>query len=244
VSWVATLAGALAVVLLLPPRDRLPGPTDRAPRSPEGSSEGSSEGEGAQRWRPVLVLLAGAGVALFLGGTPGLVGGPVAAVVAWVVLGRSEPTAVRRRRERVARELPHVVTLLAAALRAGATPTEATRLVCRALPGPATERLQRVVAHLDLGADPGEVWAEVSREPGLAPLGRVLARSHATGASVVTAVERLSDELATATRGAVEDRARAVGVKAALPLGLCLLPAFLLIGIVPLVAGLLGTVTR
>jgi hypothetical protein len=28
-------------------------------------------------------------------------------------------------------------------------------------------------------------------------------------------------------------------VKAALPLGLCLLPAFLLVGIVPLVAGLL-----
>ncbi|MCW2792983.1 MAG: type secretion system protein, partial [Nocardioides sp.] len=41
--------------------------------------------------------------------------------------------------------------------------------------------------------------------------------------------------------GDVEDRARAVGVKAALPLGLCLLPAFVLIGIVPLVAGLLTT---
>jgi hypothetical protein len=32
-----------------------------------------------------------------------------------------------------------------------------------------------------------------------------------------------------------------VGVKAAVPLGLCLLPAFVLIGIVPLVAGLMST---
>ena len=35
-------------------------------------------------------------------------------------------------------------------------------------------------------------------------------------------------------------RARAVGVRAALPLGLCLLPSFLLLGIVPLVVGMLS----
>jgi hypothetical protein len=35
----------------------------------------------------------------------------------------------------------------------------------------------------------------------------------------------------------VGTRARAVGVKAALPLGVCLLPAFVLVGVVPLVAG-------
>ena len=52
---------------------------------------------------------------------------------------------------------------------------------------------------------------------------------------VVAAVERLADDLARAGRAESEDRARAVGVKAAVPLGLCLLPAFVLIGIVPLV---------
>ena len=58
---------------------------------------------------------------------------------------------------------------------------------------------------------------------------------------MVAAVERLADELARTARADVEDRARAVGVKAAVPLGLCLLPAFLLLGIVPLVAGLMST---
>jgi Flp pilus assembly protein TadB len=237
-TWVAALSGALAVLLVLPGRDRPPAPTVVL------AASSAADASAMLRWRPVLALLAGAGGALFVGGTPGLVAGPVVAAGAWVALGRSEPTAVRRRRERVGRELPHVVTLLGAALRAGAAPGEATRLVCRALPGPATDRLQRVVSHLDLGADPADVWAEVAREPGLASLGRAMARSHATGASVVAAVDRLSEELARETRGAVEDRARAVGVKAALPLGLCLLPAFLLVGIVPLVAGLLAGVTR
>ncbi len=59
------------------------------------------------------------------------------------------------------------------------------------------------------------------------------------GAPVVAAVERLADELARTARAETEERARAVGVKAAVPLGLCLLPAFVLIGIVPLVVALL-----
>ena len=52
-------------------------------------------------------------------------------------------------------------------------------------------------------------------------------------------MERLAGDLARRARADAEDRARAVGVKAALPLGLCLLPAFVLVGIVPLVAALL-----
>ena len=42
----------------------------------------------------------------------------------------------------------------------------------------------------------------------------------------------------------IEDRARRVGVSAALPLGVCLLPAFMLLGIVPTVAALLASITK
>lgn len=233
-AWVAVLAVAAAVLLAVPP-------LAVASRVPPASAEPPPADDGTRRGRPLLCVLAGVGVALFLDGPGGLAAGVVAAVGSWVMLGRVEPTVVRREREAVQRELPHVVTLFAAALRAGAAPAEAARLVCRALPGPATRRLERTVAHLELGADPRQVWERLAREPGLAPLGRALARSQATGASVVAAVDRLSDDLAREARGQVEDRARAVGVKAAVPLGLCLLPAFVLIGIVPLVAGLLST---
>ena len=96
-------------------------------------------------------------------------------------------------------------------------------------------------AQLRLGGDPHQVWATLERDAELAVLGRALGRAHATGAPIVTAIERLGDDLARAARGAAEDRARAIGVKAAVPLGLCLLPSFVLIGIVPLVAGLVAS---
>ena len=160
-------------------------------------------------------------------------------MAAWVTIGRAEPAGVRRRREEIARDLPAVVTLLAAALRSGAAPSDAVALVVRALPGVATDRLSPVAARLDLGAGPAEVWGDLGQDPDLAVLGRTMARAGSTGAPVVAAVERLADDLAVRARADVEDRARAVGVQAAVPLGLCLLPAFVLLGIVPLAAALL-----
>ena len=157
--------------------------------------------------------------------------------------GASSLPAIRRERESVRRELPHVVSLLASALRGGAAPEGGLRLVAQALPGPASRRLRHVAARLALGADPALVWSELADvDPELAGLGRSMSRTHRSGAPVAAAVERLAEELARTARAEVEDRARAVGVKAALPLGICLLPAFVLIGIVPLVAGLMATV--
>ncbi len=193
--------------------------------------------------RPVLCLLAGVGVGLFLGGTAGLVAAPVAVGAAWLALARSEPSGVRREREAIVRELPHVVDLLSCALRAGASPPAALATVIAACPGSTAQRLDGVLARLSMGVDPVVVWGALADDDVLAPLGRTLVRSERSGASVAGEVERLADDLERASLAAVEDRARAVGVKAALPLGLCLLPAFMLIGIVPTVAGLLASLT-
>lgn len=229
----AALCAAVAVVLAVPARARL-APATRPVPEPAVDSR-------LMRHRLLVAGLAGAGAALFVGGRAGLVAAVLAAVASWVVIGRAEPPGVRRRREAVRRDLPHVVTLLGAALRGGAGAGAAIHLVCGALPGAASDRLEQVGAQLNLGADPLVVWTDLAREPDLALLGRTMARAHATGASVVAAIERLADDLAHRARSDVEDRARAVGVKAAVPLGLCLLPAFVLIGIVPLVAGLMST---
>ena len=158
-----------------------------------------------------------------------------------MAIGRLEPPGVVREREAVRRQLPHVVSLFGSALRGGAAPGAAVQLVCLALPGPAADRLRSLAARLALGGDPVRVWAELAESDAeLAALGRAMSRAHQSGAPVVAAVERLADGLARTARADVEDRARAVGVKAAVPLGLCLLPAFVLIGIVPLVAGLMS----
>ena len=228
----AAWAAGVAVILGCSPRPRLRPP--RPMTGPPPSRPG--------RWRPLLCLLAGLGAGLFLGGPIGAAAAPAAAAVAWVALARAEPGAVRRERDVAARELPHFVDLLGCALRSGAAPPAALAAVVAACPGPTAQRLDGALARLRMGVDPVAVWGALADDDVLATLGRTLARAESSGSSVADAVERLADELERSSLAAVEDRARAVGVKAAVPLGLCLLPAFLLIGIVPTVAGLLTTV--
>lgn len=228
---VAAGSAALAAGLALPHRVRLP--------DPRPAATAAQSGGWMRRYRVLWSVLAAAGAVVFVSGNAGPVAGVVAAVVTWVAIGRSEPPGERRRREAVRRDVPHVVELFAATLRAGSAPGDGIALVCAALPGPAADRLDGIAARLSLGLDPAQVWRSLADDAELGRLGRTLARSQVTGAPVVASVERLADDLSRASRAATEERARAVGVKAALPLGLCLLPAFVLIGIVPLVVALL-----
>lgn len=238
---VALLAGAGAC-LAMPPRFH-PGPHagPPTPHTPATATAREPELGWMLRWRWALSALTGLGAFLFVGGTAGGALAVVAGVACWVGIGRVEPPAQRREREQTARELPHLVRLLGAALAAGAAPVQALEAVTEAAPGAASARIAGAAARLRLGADPHDVWSELARAPSLGPLGRTLARAHSSGAPVAVAVQRLAEELARAARADVEGRARAVGVKAAVPLGLCLLPSFLLLGVVPLVAGLLAS---
>lgn len=226
------VCAAAVVALVVPPRTTVAPPPSPPSVRPDGWM---------RRQRPWWSGLAGAAAASFVPSPLSWVAAPVCAVAVWVLIGRSEGPTARRERERARRDLPHVVGLLADALRAGGSPGECVALVTEALPGPASDRLASALPRLRLGLAPEEVWSELARDPVLAPLGRALERAGSTGSSVVEAVERVAAQLADDARGEVEDRARAVGVKAAVPLGLCLLPSFVLLGIVPVVAGMLGT---
>ncbi len=239
-TWVSALVALLAagvLALAVPPsRVRPLTPPDATARAGPARAEG---------WmRRHRLLLSGCAAAVgptVLGGAAGALVGPALAAVVWVLVGRAESPAVRRRRDQVRRDLPHLVGLLAVALRSGAAPGEAVTVGCAALPGPAAEHLGALTSRLGLGVDPGVVWRDVAQDPWLGPLGRALARAHTSGSSVVEAVEDLADALARESRADAEDLARSVGVRAAVPLGVCLLPAFVLVGIVPLAAGLMRT---
>jgi Flp pilus assembly protein TadB len=232
----ATFA-VLAVLLVLPPRTRCP---EDPPAAPVGELPGS---DWMRRRRWLWSALAGAAVASFVSGSWGVPAGGVAAVATWTWIGRAEPGPVRRRREAAGRELPGLVHLLAGALESGCDLVEALRVVCAALPGPAAELLAGVPSRLSLGIAPEAAWRPVLDDPSLAALGRAMVRASRSGSSVTQEVGRLADDLERRARLDVEDRARAVGVKAAVPLGVCLLPSFLLIGVVPLVAGLLHSLS-
>ena len=248
--WLAAaLCGIGAALALRParrPADGAGASTTVMPGARAAASSGVTEARspraasGAGPTSPAVSAVgAASGVWFLVGGWPGVPVGAVAGVLAWRVLSRREPTVLRRRREALERGVPLTVDLLAASLSVGSAPAAALARVLDAVDPPLRDELRTPVARLRLGADPVVVWAEMARHPQLGPIGRCLLRATESGAPVADALQRLSADQRHQARTEVEARARAVGVKAAAPLGLCLLPAFVLLGIVPLIAGLL-----
>ena len=229
-TWLVVVCASLAVAALVP---SVPPTARRA--APASAS--------APALRRVAVAGVAIGAWLFVGGTAGVLVAAVAAVLARQVLAAAEAPSARREREEVERTLPHLVDLFAATLRAGSEPLSGLARVCAALPGPAADRLVPVVEQARWGAAGVEAWSVVADDQELAPLARAMVRSQVSGASVVQSVERLADELQRESLARAEDAARQVGVAAAIPLGACLLPAFMLLGVVPTVASLFGSVT-
>jgi len=78
--------------------------------------------------------------------------------------------------------------------------------------------------------------------PELAPVATAMVRVWDSGAAIADSLHRVAADLRAARRAHLLTRARVVGVRAVLPLGLCFLPGFLLIGVLPVVASLIGEV--
>lgn len=224
----AALAASAALLLLA-------GPARHRPPLPVATPVDVDEPAVLLRARPLLAVLAFAGAWVFVGGAVGAVAGVAAAVAAWRVLGRTESPSARRRREELERDLPTAVHLLSACLEAGAATTTALETVAGALPGAVADELLLVRHRLALGVDPVVVWRDLGEHPELRPLGRAMARAQQSGAAVGLVVQRLAVELAARTRARTDALARSVEVRAAAPLGVCFLPAFLLLGVVPMV---------
>ena len=242
VAIVASALAAAAVLLAWPRGPALPSTARAGPRS-AGGTDGAGRDRSGRRLPALGGVTAGLGAALFVGGPVGLVAGAVAGVAVAVWLRRLEPASVRRRREAIDEALPLAVDLLASCLAAGQAPAVALQQVTDVVDHPLRDELQEVATRLRLGADPIRVWRDVAAHPQLGSWGRTVLRAVDSGASVADAMAAHADDLRQASRSRVEARARAVGVRAALPLGVCLLPAFVLLGVVPLVAGSLSVVT-
>jgi len=183
---------------------------------------------------------AGLAVAVVLGGGPlGVAAGVVAGAAAARWLAGHESADRRAARTRLARDLPLAADLMATLLQAGATPERATEATAAVIGGPLGDRLAEVAAHLRLGADPASAWHVLADDPALAPLGRALARASTTGAALADTLARLAEDERAAAAWRAELAARRVGVRTAGPLGLCFLPAFILIGVVPVIVGII-----
>ena len=71
------------------------------------------------------------------------------------------------------------------------------------------------------------------------PVARDVARSAKSGTSLVEVLQAHSDEARLVAEEVALQRARTAGVRSVVPLVACFLPAFVLVGVVPIIAGLL-----
>lgn len=221
----------------------------------------------AARRSAALLQLAAAGIGLVAALVSGALVPAGAGVVAWparIALGallagrsgrwlRSLPSS-RHRPESGTAAVPLVADLLALALAAGAAPSEALAAVARALSRPgvradppaaaAARDLAAVSRLLRLGAEPEQAWERLGAAHPLAPLGRILSRGEAAGTTLAGTLTQLADRERTRAHRATLVAAQRAGVHAVVPLGLLFLPAFLLLGVLPVLVSALSAFHR
>jgi len=129
-----------------------------------------------------------------------------------------------------------LLDLIAAALDVGLSPVGALAAVAAGVTEPDRSRLRRALAMAEIGGD--AAWRMLADDPMVGPLAHALERSERSGSPIAAAVRGLADEHRRETRSARLAEARRVGVRTAAPLGVCFLPAFFLIAIVPTVIAL------
>lgn len=139
-----------------------------------------------------------------------------------------------------ARQLPLAADLVAACIAAGASPVTAAQAVGEALGGPVGERLARGAAEVRLGGEPADAWRRLASIPGARGLARLLERAGDSGVPAAVPVGRLAAEARAEWGRTATARARRAAVMVTAPVGLCFLPAFLAIGVLPVVIGLAG----
>ena len=138
--------------------------------------------------------------------------------------------------------------VLAVCLSAGLAVWAAAAATAPTAPPALRSVLQRAADLLALGADPDTAWsvsdgdAAPRDDAPCEALMRLARRSACSGSALAQGIAELAEKSrqdATHAATAAVDRA---GVLIAGPLGLCFLPAFLVLGVVPVVAGLAGEV--
>lgn len=149
------------------------------------------------------------------------------------------------------------IDLLAVCLRAGLPTTAALRSVAGTTlarigsdrgaaisgePSSVSVVLNRVAAAAELGSEPAAAWEDWIGHPTYGPLARALIVTGESGSAVAARLELVSKRLRTTAGQTAVARAQRVGVALMAPLGLCFLPAFVCLGVVPVVVGIAGRV--
>jgi tight adherence protein C len=162
------------------------------------------------------------------------------------LLGRTGRREARRRRRAVAAAAADLVDLFAVAVGAGLNVRLATEVVARRGPaGPLTDELRRVDDDVAAGARLADALEAVAARlaDGCAPdeavrsLIAALVDAERYGTPLGPTLDRLAAEARRSRQRRAEEEARRIPVKLLFPLVTCILPAFGLLTVAPLIAG-------
>ena len=158
----------------------------------------------------------------------------IATMRAWRRL-RSERSTIAATR----RQLPDAVDVIVLGIRAGLTPVHAFAELGPTLPPLLAAHFAAVTVrhqHGERFADALDALHEAPEDM-LRPLATALARAERYGEPLAPVLDRLADESRRSRRRQAEASARQLPVRMCFPLACCTLPAFVLLTIVPLLAG-------
>ena len=155
------------------------------------------------------------------------------------VIARVLGAPVRRRRTRradaaVVTELPIAIDLIGVAVGAGCTPFQAVELSAAWSPPRVRRVLDTIVRSTALGSSFDVALQEAAhRTPTVRRLTETLRTSARLGTPAAAALGRLAQEVRADVRRRAEAHARTVPVRLLFPLVFCVLPAFVLLTVVP-----------
>ncbi len=152
------------------------------------------------------------------------------------------PVFRRRRRTREAEaalldSLPDVIDLLAIAVAAGCNLRLAIEAVAVIIPGAARAPLAEVCGRVSRGQRLGDALVVLHDLPGYQGLAAALIDAERYGTPLARALDGLALEARALRRRRAEEAARRLPITLLFPLVLCVLPAFALLTVIPLLAG-------
>lgn len=214
-------------------------------RRPRGAASDRTGGRsGGRRSRIVAGVATGLIVVMAM---PGLIGWSLAlllgATAAWAMRW-AEPRASAQERHRLALQLPHSLDLLAAVLAAGLPLRSAVDMVATVAEAPTATLLRDVCAQVDIGIPESRAWRSLIDHPVWGGVARDIARSSDSGTALAQVLSVHARDARSRRRLLLQGQAHRAGVHAVLPLVCCYLPAFILVGVVPIIAGSLGQFFR
>lgn len=121
-----------------------------------------------------------------------------------------------------------VLDLMRAALSSGADLVTAVEAVAAALPARQASTYQRAAAALRLGTPWCDAWPDAD-----AVVAQALAAAWQDGLDPEPVLRFAAASIRRQRQARAQEAAAALGVRLVLPLGICLLPAFVLLGLVP-----------